>query len=75
MMDNSSIPFDERLLQAYLSATYRISLSSETQLDIKGGQKNAEMPKCPVSTSVTNNLPLQTPLLLRCSCFYQSQIH
>lgn len=34
MMDNSSIPFDERLLAAYLSTTYRVWVEREKFWDI-----------------------------------------
>lgn len=38
MMDNSSIPFDERLLLAYLSTTYRVGLDNEKFWNIQIGQ-------------------------------------
>ncbi|WP_373552803.1 DUF3293 domain-containing protein [Haliscomenobacter sp.] len=43
MMDNSSIPFDGRLLQAYLSTCYRVCFSPESRLDIHIGQKHPEL--------------------------------
>ncbi|AEE53977.1 DUF3293 domain-containing protein [Haliscomenobacter hydrossis] len=39
-MDNSSIPIDERLLQAYLSSTYRVYQGTDECTDIFIGRKH-----------------------------------